>query len=99
MPNPRAAQASMLGRITGLTFAPVAACSTFGVALKLAMDAIQRGEASAVAVGATDPPPLPLSVGAFYAAPVVAADSTDSKPLTRLRGTPLPRGARLLFAA
>src|SRR5260370_30042355 len=93
MPNPRAAQASMLGRITGLTFAPVAACSTFGVALKLAMDAIHRGEASAVVVGATDPPPLPLSVGAFYAARVVAADSTVSKPLTGLRGTHVAGGS------
>ena len=67
--NTPAAQISMLGRITGLAFAPVAACSTFGVALKLGMDAIERGEAKAVVVGATDPPPLPLSVGAFYAAP------------------------------
>jgi 3-oxoacyl-[acyl-carrier-protein] synthase II len=91
--NTPAAQVSMLGRITGLTFAPVAACSTFGVALKLAMDAIQRGEASAVVVGATDPPPLPLSVGAFYAARVVAADSTVSKPLTGLRGTHVAGGS------
>ncbi|HEY6320401.1 MAG TPA: beta-ketoacyl synthase N-terminal-like domain-containing protein [Thermoanaerobaculia bacterium] len=91
--NTPAAQVSMLGRITGLTFAPVAACSTFGVALKLAMDAIQRGEASAVVVGATDPPPLPLSVGAFYAARVVAADTTVSKPLTGLRGTHVAGGS------
>jgi 3-oxoacyl-(acyl-carrier-protein) synthase len=91
--NTPAAQISMLGHITGLTFAPVAACSTFGVALKLAIDAIQRGEASAVVVGATDPPPLPLSVGAFYAARVVAADSTVSKPLTGLRGTHVAGGS------
>ena len=91
--NTPAAQVSMLGSITGLTFAPVAACSTFGVALKLAMDAIQRGEASAVVVGATDPPPLPLSVGAFYAARVVAADTTVSKPLTGLRGTHVAGGS------
>jgi len=91
--NTPAAQVSMLGRITGLTFAPVAACSTFGVALKLAMDAIDRGEATAVVVGATDPPPLPLSVGAFYAARVVAADSTVSKPLTGLRGTHVAGGS------
>src|SRR5260370_669327 len=91
--NTPAAQVSMLGRITGLTFAPVAACSTFGVALKLAMDAIHRGEASPVVVGATAPPPLPLSVGAFYAARVVAADSTVSKPLTGLRGTHVAGGS------
>ena len=64
--NTPAAQISMLGKITGLAFAPVAACSTFGVTLKLAMDAIERGEAKAVVIGATDPPPHPLSVGAFY---------------------------------
>jgi len=91
--NTPAAQISMLGRITGLAFAPVAACSTFGVALKLAIDAIDRGEAKAVVVGATDPPPLPLSVGAFYAARVVAADSTVSKPLTGLRGTHVAGGS------
>ncbi|HLX06570.1 MAG TPA: beta-ketoacyl synthase N-terminal-like domain-containing protein [Thermoanaerobaculia bacterium] len=91
--NTPASQVSMMGRITGLTFAPVAACSTFGVALKLAMDAISRGEASAVVVGATDPPPLPLSVGAFYNARVVAADAMVSKPLTGLRGTHVAGGA------
>ncbi|HEV3457094.1 MAG TPA: beta-ketoacyl synthase N-terminal-like domain-containing protein [Thermoanaerobaculia bacterium] len=91
--NTPAAQVSMLGRITGLAFAPVAACSTFGVALKLAMDAIDRGEAKAVVVGATDPPPLPLSVAAFYAARVVAADGTVSKPLTGLRGTHVAGGS------
>ncbi|HSL84304.1 MAG TPA: beta-ketoacyl synthase N-terminal-like domain-containing protein, partial [Thermoanaerobaculia bacterium] len=51
--NIPAAQVSMLGQITGMTFAPVAACSTFGVALKLAMDAIRCGKAKAVVVGAT----------------------------------------------
>ena len=56
--NTPASQVSMLGRITGLAFAPVGACSTFGVALKLAMDAIDRGEADLVVVGATDPPPI-----------------------------------------
>src|SRR4051812_38776413 len=57
--NTPASQISMLGRITGLAFAPVGACSTFGLALKLALDAIDRGEAKAVVVGATDPPPHP----------------------------------------
>jgi 3-oxoacyl-[acyl-carrier-protein] synthase II len=91
--NTPASQISMLGRITGLAFAPVAACSTFGVALKLAIDAIARGEATAVVVGATDPPPLPLSVGAFYGARVVAADAMVSKPLTGLRGTHVAGGS------
>ena len=39
-----AAQISMLGKITGLAMAPMAACSTFGTCLKFAMDAINRGE-------------------------------------------------------
>jgi 3-oxoacyl-[acyl-carrier-protein] synthase II len=91
--NTPAAQVSMMGHITGLAFAPVAACSTFSVALKLGMDAIQRGEADAVVVGATDPPPLPLSVGAFYSARVVAADARVSKPLTGLRGTHVAGGS------
>ena len=95
IPNTPASQISMLGRITGAAFAPVAACSTFGVALKLGMDAIRRGEASAVVVGATDPPPHPLVVGAFYNARVLAADGEVSKPLTRLRGTHVAGGAVL----
>jgi 3-oxoacyl-[acyl-carrier-protein] synthase II len=91
--NTPASQISMLGRITGLAFAPVAACSTFGVALKLAIDAIARGEAQAVVVGATDPPPLPLSVAGFYSARVIAADAAVSKPLTGLRGTHVAGGS------
>lgn len=91
--NTPAAQISMLGRITGLAFAPVGACSTFGLALKLAMDAIQRGEARAVVIGATDPPPHPLMVGAFYQGRVLSADGGVSKPLHGLRGTHLAGGA------
>ncbi len=91
--NTPAAQISMLGRITGLAFAPVAACSTFGVSLKLAIDTIQRGEAKAVVVGATDPPPHPLSVGAFYAARVISSDAAVSKPLTEMRGTHVAGGS------
>ncbi len=93
IPNTPAAQVSMLGRITGLAFAPVAACATFGVCLKLGMDAIARGEARAVVVGATDPPPHPLTVGAFYRARVLAADRQVSKPLTGLRGTHVAGGS------
>lgn len=91
--NTPAAQISMLGRITGLAFAPVAACSTFSVSLKLAMDAIARGEARVVVMGATDPPPHPLTVGSFFSARVVAADGAVSKPLTGLRGTHVSGGA------
>ena len=91
--NTPASQISMMGHITGLAFAPVAACSTFSICLKLAMDAIHRGEARAVVVGATDPPPHPMSVGAFYAARVLSADRGASKPLSGLRGTHVAGGA------
>lgn len=95
IPNTPASQVSMLGGITGLAFAPIAACSTFGVCLKLGMDAIHRGEARAVVVGATDPPPHPLSVGAFYTGRVLAAGGGVSKPLTGLRGTHVAGGSVL----
>ena len=91
--NTGASQVSMLGRITGMSFAPVAACSTFGVTLKLAKDAIDRGDAKAVVVGATDPPPHPLVVGAFYNARVLSANSQVSKPLTQLQGTHVSGGS------
>ncbi len=91
--NTPPAQLSMMGKITGMTFAPVAACSTFGLTLKLAMDAIRSGDARAVVVGATDPPPHPLTVGAFYNARVISADADVSKPLSGLRGTHISGGS------
>ena len=91
--NTPAAQVSILGRIHGFTFAPVAACSTFGVALKLAMDAIQSGQAKLVVVGATDPPPHPLVLGAFYSGRVLSAGNRVSLPLSRFRGTHVSGGA------
>lgn len=91
--NTPAAQISILGKITGMTFAPGAACSTFGVALRLAMTAIQAGEAKAVVIGATDPPPHPLTVGSFYNARVLSADRRLSAPLTRLQGTHVAGGS------
>jgi 3-oxoacyl-[acyl-carrier-protein] synthase II len=91
--NTPAAQISILGKIKGLAFAPVAACSTFGVALKLAMRAIECGDAKLVVVGATDPPPHPLTVGSFYSARVLSADRTVSVPLTRLQGTHVAGGS------
>jgi 3-oxoacyl-[acyl-carrier-protein] synthase II len=91
--NTPASQVSILGKITGLVFAPVAACSTFGVALRLAMKAIQIGDAKVVVVGATDPPPHPLTVGSFYSARVLAANRKVSNPLTHLQGTHVAGGA------
>ena len=91
--NVPAAQISILGKIHGLAFAPAAACSTFGVALKLAMNAIRSGEAKVVVVGATDPPPHPLTVGSFYSARVLSSDKLVSVPLTQYRGTHIAGGA------
>jgi 3-oxoacyl-[acyl-carrier-protein] synthase II len=91
--NTSAAQISILGGITGLSFAPVAACSTFGVALGLAQRAIQSGEAKIVVVGATDPPPHPLTIGSFYNARVLSASRTLSVPLTGLQGTHISGGS------
>jgi 3-oxoacyl-[acyl-carrier-protein] synthase II len=91
--NTPASQVSILGHITGLAFAPVAACSTFGVALRLAMQAIERGDAKVVVVGATDPPPHPLIVGSFYGARVLSASRHVSNPLTQLQGTHVAGGS------
>ncbi|HWF08747.1 MAG TPA: beta-ketoacyl synthase N-terminal-like domain-containing protein [Bryobacteraceae bacterium] len=97
--NAPAAQISILGGITGLAFAPVAACSTFGVALGLAARAIRSGEAKIVVVGATDGPPHPLTVGAFYGARVLASSGTASIPLTGLQGTHIAGGAAIWVVA
>jgi len=93
--NTPASQISMLGGIKGLTFGPMASCSTFGVALKLALDAIDRQEAKLVVVGTCDAPPTPLTVGAFYNARVLAADGQVSKPLSGMKGTHVAGGAAL----
>jgi 3-oxoacyl-[acyl-carrier-protein] synthase II len=91
--NIPAAQVSMLGKIVGPAFAPVAACASFGLAMKLAYDAIQRGEAKAVVIGMTDPPPNEMVVSAFYNANVLSADADVSRPLTGLKGTHVAGGA------
>jgi len=93
IPNIPAAQISMLGRITGPTFAPVAACSGFGTSLKLAVNAIHHNQAKIVVVGTSDPQPHPLSVGTFYGARVLSHDGGVSKPFTGLRGTHISGGA------
>jgi 3-oxoacyl-(acyl-carrier-protein) synthase len=91
--NIPAAQISMVGKIVGQAFAPVAACASFGVAAKLAFDAIQRGEATAVVIGMTDPPPHEMVVSAFYNANVLSADADVSRPLTGLKGTHIAGGS------
>ncbi|HEX7149919.1 MAG TPA: beta-ketoacyl synthase N-terminal-like domain-containing protein [Thermoanaerobaculia bacterium] len=91
--NIPAAQISMIGKIVGPAFAPVAACASFGIAAKMAMDAIQLGEATAVVIGMTDPPPHPMVLSAFYNANVVSADAEVSRPMTGLKGTHVAGGS------
>ncbi|MGH9459230.1 MAG: beta-ketoacyl synthase N-terminal-like domain-containing protein [Thermoanaerobaculia bacterium] len=91
--NIPASQISMVGRITGAAFAPVAACASFGVALRLAMDAIRLDEADVCVVGMTDPPPHPISLSAFYNANVLASDAEVSRPMTGLKGTHVAGGS------
>ena len=93
IPNIPAAQISMIGKITGATFAPVAACSGFGTALKMAVNAIQLGQAKAAVIGTTDPEPHPLSVGTFFGARVLSHDGQVSRPFSGLRGTHISGGA------
>lgn len=91
--NVPAAQISMVGRIMGPAFAPIAACASFGIALKLAWEAIQLGEAKAVVVGMTDPPPHDVTISAFYNANVLSADADVSRPMTGLKGTHVAGGS------
>jgi 3-oxoacyl-[acyl-carrier-protein] synthase II len=91
--NIPAAQISMLGKIVGPAFAPIAACASFGIALKMALDAIRLDEADAVVIGMTDPPPHPMTISAFYNANVLSADADVSRPLTGLKGTHISGGA------
>ncbi|HVJ91533.1 MAG TPA: beta-ketoacyl synthase N-terminal-like domain-containing protein, partial [Labilithrix sp.] len=66
--NAPAAQVTMLLDVHGAAWAPVGACSTFGVALKCGRDAILRGDAKMAIIGTTDPRPDPALVGAFHEA-------------------------------
>ncbi len=93
IPNIPASQISMLAHITGPAIAPVAACSGFIVSLKLAIDAIRSGQATAAVIGMTDPEPHALSVGAFFGARVLSHDGRVSKPFTGMRGTHVSGGA------
>ena len=91
--NIPAAQISMIGKIVGPAFAPIAACASFGVAMKMGIDAIRLGEATAVVIGMTDPPPHPMVISAFYNANVLSSDADVSRPLTGLKGTHVAGGS------
>jgi 3-oxoacyl-[acyl-carrier-protein] synthase II len=91
--NSPAAQITMLLDLHGAAWAPVGACSTFGVALKCGRDAIQRGEAKIAIVGTTDPRPDAALAGAFHAARVMPGMAAVNMPFTSLRGTHVSGGA------
>jgi 3-oxoacyl-[acyl-carrier-protein] synthase II len=91
--NAPAAQVTMLLDVHGAAWAPVGACSTFGVALKCGRDAILRGEAKMAIVGTTDPRPDPALVGAFHGARVMPGIGEVNMPFTSLRGTHVSGGA------
>lgn len=93
--NTPASQISMLGRFKGESIAPIGACATFGVCLKLGMDAIRRGEAKVAIVGANESLPHPVVVGGMFNGRVLAADADVSRPLHGLRGTHISGGAAL----
>jgi 3-oxoacyl-[acyl-carrier-protein] synthase II len=91
--NAPAAQITMLLDTHGAAWAPVGACSTFGVALKCGRDAILRGEAKVAIVGTTDPRPDAALVGAFHSARVMPGIGEVNMPFTSLRGTHVSGGA------
>jgi 3-oxoacyl-(acyl-carrier-protein) synthase len=91
--NAAAAQVTMLLDVHGAAWAPVGACSTFGVALKCGRDAIARGEAKLAIVGTTDPRPDPALVGAFHDARVMPGIGEVNMPFTTLRGTHVSGGS------
>jgi 3-oxoacyl-(acyl-carrier-protein) synthase len=91
--NAPAAQVTMLLNTHGAAWAPVGACSTFGVALKCGRDAILRGEAKIAIVGTTDPRPDGALIGAFHAARVMPGIGEVNVPFTSLRGTHVSGGS------
>jgi len=91
--NGPAAQITMLLNVHGAAWAPVGACSTFGVALKCGRDAILRDEAKIAIVGTTDPRPDAALVAAFHQARVMPGIPEVNLPFTSLRGTHVSGGA------
>ncbi len=91
--NAPAAQITMLLGLHGEAWAPVGACSTFGVAVKCGRDAILRGEAKLAIVGTTDPRPDATLVSAFHEARVMPGIGEVNMPFTSLRGTHISGGS------
>lgn len=91
--NAPAAQITMILGVHGAAWAPVGACSTFGVALDCARKAIWQDGAKVVIVGTTDPRPDAALAGAFHQARVMPGTGEVNQPFTSLRGTHLSGGA------
>ena len=91
--NSPSAQITMLLGVHGEAWAPVGACSTFGVALRVGRDAVLRGDAKLAIVGTTDPRPDPALAAAFHQARVMPGTGEVNRPFTSLRGTHVSGGA------
>ena len=91
--NSPSAQITMLLGVHGEAWAPVGACSTFGVALRVGREAILRGDAKLAIVGTTDPRPDPALAAAFHQARVMPGTGEVNRPFTSLRGTHISGGA------
>lgn len=91
--NSPAAQITMLLDVHGEAWAPVGACSTFGVALHCGRQAILRGDAKLAIVGTTDPRPDAALAAAFHQARVMPGTGEVNRPFTSLRGTHISGGA------
>jgi 3-oxoacyl-[acyl-carrier-protein] synthase II len=91
--NSPAAQITMLLDVHGEAWAPVGACSTFGVALSVGREAILRGHAKLAIIGTTDPRPDPALASAFHQARVMPGTGEVNRPFTSLRGTHISGGA------
>lgn len=91
--NSPSAQITMLLDIHGEAWAPVGACSTFGVALQCGREAIRRGDAKLAIVGTTDPKPDAALAAAFHGARVMPGTGDVNSPFTSLRGTHLSGGS------
>ncbi|MCL2779137.1 MAG: beta-ketoacyl synthase [Polyangiaceae bacterium] len=91
--NSPAAQITMLLGIHGPAWAPVGACSTFGVALACGKQAIERGEAKMAIVGSTDPRPDSALAAAFHGARLMPGTGEVNYPFMALRGTHMSGGS------
>jgi 3-oxoacyl-[acyl-carrier-protein] synthase II len=99
IPNAPAAQVSMLLGVHGAAYSSIGACSTFGLVVKHALDAIESGSADLAIVGTADlPPPGPVVAG-FNAAKVLAAGNMAGVPLQHLRGTHVSGGSCVWIVA